>query len=289
MVRLRLSHSLMIGWLVTLLMPSVILADSSVGVDKQQVVSIALIIDDLGNQQTLGERAVDLPGAVTCAFLPQTPFAWNLATKAHQLNKEVMLHQPMESDSGKPLGQGALSLNMSKDQFLHTLELNFLSIPYLVGVNNHMGSLLTRDPTAMGWLMHELHLRGFYFIDSRTTVATVAERVAASNYIASARRDVFLDNEPQEDKVRRQLEKLVALAQKRGSAIGIGHPYPATLSVLREELPKLKQRGIALVPVSQILQDREKICLHNKDGIKNTQAIPDSAEPAEHGVSINLK
>ncbi|MES9969168.1 MAG: divergent polysaccharide deacetylase family protein [Candidatus Thiodiazotropha sp.] len=216
-------------------------------------VKIALIIDDLGNQQQAGVRALALPGAVTYSFLPRTPFAWQLASQAHRLNKEVMLHQPMESDNGNRLGNGALTLSMSREQFTRTLRQNLASIPYVAGVNNHMGSLLTRDPTAMRWLMNELRVGGLYFIDSRTTDATVAERVASANLIATSRRHVFLDNTPQAGEIRRQLEQLLKIARTQGHAIGIAHPYPQTLAVLHQELPKLKQLGIDLVPVSELI------------------------------------
>jgi polysaccharide deacetylase 2 family uncharacterized protein YibQ len=222
-------------------------------------VQIALIIDDLGNRKLEGEQALALPGAVTYAFLPQTPFAWELASKAHTLNKEVMLHQPMESDNGNPLGNGALTLNMTKAQFTRTLQQNLASVPHVAGVNNHMGSLLTRDPTAMRWLMRSLRSDGLFFIDSRTTDATVAERVARDNLLATSRRHVFLDNKPQAIEIRQQLEELLRKARSQGGAIGIAHPYPETLAVLREELPKLKQLGIELVPVSELIDTRRSL------------------------------
>jgi polysaccharide deacetylase 2 family uncharacterized protein YibQ len=40
---------------------------------------LAVIIDDLGNARTAGERAAALPGAATCSILPHTPFATHLA------------------------------------------------------------------------------------------------------------------------------------------------------------------------------------------------------------------
>ncbi len=214
---------------------------------------ISLIIDDMGNQQRMGERALALPGALTYSFLPQTPFAWRLASKAHELDKEVMLHQPMESDTGNRLGLGGLTLSMSRAQFTRTLKRNLASIPYVAGVNNHMGSLLTRDPTAMRWLMSELRGDGFYFIDSRTTDATVAERIASSNLISSSRRHVFLDNTQRAEDIRSQLRELIQKARTQGGAIGIAHPYPQTLAVLQEELPRLEQQGIELVPVSELV------------------------------------
>jgi uncharacterized protein len=215
-------------------------------------VRIALIIDDMGNRKVAGERALSLPGNITYAFLPQTPYAWQQATRAHEQHREVMLHLPMESDLGNPLGAGALTLTMPREEFLATLEHDLASIPYVTGVNNHMGSLLTRDPTSMRWLMGSLREADLYFIDSRTTDATVAEQVAQDNLVASARRHVFLDYIQSKAVVREQLAALIATARRQGSAIGIGHPYPETLEVLAQELPKLQAEGVELVPASAL-------------------------------------
>ncbi|MEJ2620750.1 MAG: divergent polysaccharide deacetylase family protein [Candidatus Thiodiazotropha sp.] len=248
-------------WVVSVFSPA-LKAVQHQEVQPPALVRIGLIIDDLGNQKSSGEQALDLPGSVTYAFLPLTPFAWELATKAHELNKEVMLHQPMESDLGNRLGKGALTLAMPKPHFLATLRRSLASVPYAAGVNNHMGSLLTRDPTAMRWIMTELRRQGLYFIDSRTSKATVAERVAQRQLVNSARRDVFLDNVAEKSRISQQLQKLLSIARERGEAIGIGHPYGATLAVLQEELPKLKQQGIELVPISQILKHRSSLKWH---------------------------
>jgi polysaccharide deacetylase 2 family uncharacterized protein YibQ len=257
-----MSRLLLFGlWIVIVCSPA-LKAEQRQEAQPLTPVRIGLIIDDLGNQKSAGEQALELPGSVTYAFLPQTPFTWELAIKAHELNKEVMLHLPMESDLGNRLGEGALTLAMPKPNFVTTLRRNLSSVPYVVGVNNHMGSLLTRDPTAMRWLMIELHQLGLYFIDSRTSKATVAERVAQRHMVNSARRDVFLDNVVEKSLIRLQFKKLMAIARERGEAIGIGHPYGATLAVLQEELPKLKEQGIDLVPISQILKDRSSLKWH---------------------------
>jgi uncharacterized protein len=247
---MRLTASL---WLIGLLLASAVALADSVETPPSRI-RIALIIDDLGNQEVYGKAALALPGAVTYAFLPQTPFAPALAEAAHRLNREVMLHQPMESDMGNPLGAGALTQGMSQADFVQTLRKNLASVPYVAGVNNHMGSLLTRDPTAMRWLMNSLREAGLFFIDSRTTDATVAESVAKAQFVESGRRHVFLDNDQQAAAVKAQLDSLIAIARKQGSAIGIGHPYPETLAVLAQEIPKLEQAGIELVPVSSLTQ-----------------------------------
>jgi polysaccharide deacetylase 2 family uncharacterized protein YibQ len=239
---------------------------------------IALIIDDMGNYKRAGETALALPGRVTYAFLPHTPFSRQQADKARRMGKEVMLHLPMESLQGKRLGSGGLTIDMSKQRFLHTLAKALESVPHVSGVNNHMGSLLTRDPTAMRWLMSSLRERKLFFIDSRTTDQTVAAKVARKNLVAHASRKVFLDNVEEKGAIRRQLRKLLGFARQEGHAIGIGHPYDATLAVLAESLPELRSLGVELVPASQLTQ-QGRLPWHvssspSPRGVKNLKLSP---------------
>jgi polysaccharide deacetylase 2 family uncharacterized protein YibQ len=218
-------------------------------------VRIAIVIDDLGNHLELGQNAVDLPGNLTYAVLPLRPYSRRLAKAAHARGREVMLHLPMQASTGKRMGAGGLSLQLDRTAFAHTVRNSLASVPHAVGVNNHMGSLLTQHPLAMQWLMEDLAcFDRLYFVDSRTDVRTVARDKARAAGLPHAERDVFLDNVQQSDYIRKQLQRLVAKARRDGSAIGIGHPYPETIAVLAEELPRLAEQGIQIVPVSQLVE-----------------------------------
>lgn len=218
-------------------------------------ITIGIIIDDLGYLNQRDTRAVRLPGAVTLAFLPQTPHARTLAQLAHQLDKEVMLHLPMESMQGQALGPGGLTLDMTANQFAQQFKLDMESVPHVAGVNNHMGSLLTQHPGHMLWLMQELRKRDdLYFVDSYTTKTSIAQQLAAENWVPNLRRDVFLDHDRNPEKIRFHFQRLIKKARKNGSALAIGHPYPETMLVLEQELPKLQAQGITLVPVSQLVR-----------------------------------
>ncbi len=218
---------------------------------------IAIIIDDLGNNGELGRQAIELPGPLTYSILPQRPHSAAIALNAHRYGKEVMLHLPMQASDGRALGPGGLHATMSRDQVTEQLRMSLASVPHAVGVNNHMGSLLTRQGEAMRWLMQGLRCIGdLYFVDSRTDVRTVARKQARAVGLANAQRDIFLDNDPHPAAVRRQFERLIAKAKRRGSAIAIGHPYPQTLAVLAQQLPRLAVEGIELVPVSHLVEHR---------------------------------
>lgn len=219
--------------------------------------AIALIIDDLGTRRELGKRIVNLPGPVACAFLPYGRYTDYLARKAHAQHKEVMLHLPMQAVEDAPamLGKGVLTLDMTKPRFRATLAHDLAAVPHISGLNNHMGSLLTRHPGTMAWLMEAIVRRGdLFFVDSRTTSATVAEQLALEYGVPNTARNVFLDNVQTRPAVRAQLQKLIAIAKRDGTALGIGHPYPGTVAVLAEELGRLEPQGVRLLPVSRLIE-----------------------------------
>jgi polysaccharide deacetylase 2 family uncharacterized protein YibQ len=242
-----LYHALVVA---ALLQTSVVMAENT----KTGPV-IAIIIDDMGDKLKNGNKALSLPGKITYSFLPYTPHSRTLANQAHSLGKEVMLHLPMETETGKTLGQGGLNLHMTEKKLKATTTKAVDSIPHVKGINNHMGSLLTRHPGAMEWFVQAVKEHGkLYFVDSRTTVHTVARQIAAEKNLPSASRDVFLDHVREKKAIRAKFKRLLAIAKKQGSAIGIGHPYPETLAVLKKELSSLGGRGVRLVPVSRIVE-----------------------------------
>ncbi len=216
--------------------------------------AVSIIIDDLGNLKQRDLRAIHLPWPLTYAFLPHTPHARELASLTHGLGKEVMLHLPMEAQEHHALGPGGLTQDMAHDDFLRTLRRDLGAVPYISGVNNHMGSLLTQNPARMGWLMQELGDHDdLFFVDSYTTASSVAVKAANENWVPNIRRDVFLDSDRDPASIRAQLQRLARLAREHGIALGIGHPYPETLDVLQAELPGLRAQGIEILPVSQLL------------------------------------
>jgi polysaccharide deacetylase 2 family uncharacterized protein YibQ len=168
---------------------------------------------------------------------------------------------------------------MTEQRFISTLKEDLATVPHVTGLNNHMGSLLTRHPGAMSWLMQGIKEHGdLFFIDSRTTGQTVAERAAREHAVPVARRSVFLDNESNPAAIRRQFQQLLRLARQRGTAIGIGHPRKETMQVLATELAKLDSTSVRLVAVSEI------IALQSGDNSAPKTASNRRAEPVTTGL-----
>jgi hypothetical protein len=220
---------------------------------------IAIVIDDLGNSREEGRRVVALPGPVACSILPHTIDGPEIADHAQAARKEVLLHLPMESVGEKPLGTGGITLEMTEGEIRATVADDIASIPHLVGMNNHEGSLITQHPGDMAWILQTLHGAGPYFyIDSYTSADSVAYQIAREQSVPTARRNIFLDDVNTEAAVREQWERLLKLAKHRGFALAIGHPRSMTLKVLEAELPNLAAQGITLVAPSKIVELQEK-------------------------------
>ncbi len=217
------------------------------------IISVAIIIDDIGISLKKGERAIQLPGAVTYALLPYGKHSITLAHRANDNGKEIILHMPMENVLDKPIDAGGLTHHLKKEEFQLTLNRAINRIPYISGINNHMGSYLTQRSEQMGWLMEELKHRELFFIDSRTTPKTLAAAIAREKRIPEMSRDVFLDNTKSFHEIDLAFQRLLKMARTNGSAIAIGHPFDTTLAYLETALPKLEGQNIRLLSASDIL------------------------------------
>jgi len=220
---------------------------------------ITIIIDDIGYRKQHDLQALALPGPVAYAILPYAPHTSAMALLADQRGKEILLHQPMQAtqlEKNKYLGPGALTLNMTRDEFIRTINVNMNNLPHLIGVNNHMGSLLTRHPVQMQWLMESIKAYSRFYLDSLTSKESVAGAIARKNGVVYLTRDVFLDNNRDPAYIRAQFAELVKIAKQKGSAIAIGHPYKSTIGVLSDELLHLGKYGVELVGIKSLMRIR---------------------------------
>lgn len=218
--------------------------------------SLAILLDDAGQKMDLVPRVAALPSAVAVAVLPFLPSSSETAVALHRAGHEIWLHLPMEPNGypvAKP-GPGAVFVSMAEDEVRMTVHSALNNVPHVVGMNNHMGSRATADLRTMTWVMQEIKGRGMAFIDSRTTVETVAETAARAQGVKTGRRNVFLDNERSAPAIRRQLDEAVYHALIDGRAIAIGHMAAVTVGVLEDELPGLKARGITLVSPAEVVE-----------------------------------
>ncbi|TDF85003.1 divergent polysaccharide deacetylase family protein [Pseudomonas sp. H9] len=226
---------------------------------------MTVIIDDLGQNVARDSRTLALPGPVTLAIMPDTPHSSEFARQAHKAGKTVILHMPMDPATGPYAWHPGAPV----PELAARLDAALAKVPYAAGINNHMGSRMTSQPEPMAWLMNELQRRHLFFVDSRTSAATVAAAKAQAIGLAHVSRDVFLDDVRTPEAIAGQLQQGVELARKQGSAVLIGHPYPQTLDVLEREMPRLKRQGIELITIGQMIGERSNQAMpaHGSHGL----------------------
>jgi polysaccharide deacetylase 2 family uncharacterized protein YibQ len=208
---------------------------------------LALIIDDCGQWPATERGFIALPVTLTLSVLPDVRFNHTIEREAVNGNKGVMLHLPMETLSGLNPGPGKITTEMNDSAIATQVEHDLGDVDLARGVNNHEGSRATADRRVMSDLMTVLARHDRFFIDSRTNGASVAEAVATQRGVATAGRDVFLDNRADVAYTEGQLRLAAQIALRDGSAIAIGHPRPTTLQAVRAMIPELEADGIRFV------------------------------------------
>lgn len=217
-------------------------------------IPVAIIIDDIGYDRKMAEGFLALDVPLTFSVLPRGTFNHSIIDQARKKDVEIMLHLPMEPENYPSINPGpcALLCSMGPDELIAQLNANIDSVPGIKGVNNHMGSQLTASSEQMRQIFTILKKRHLFFVDSRTTKKTLCRPSAKLLHLPFAERDVFIDHLQTREFVSKQLKLLVKRARRQGYAIGIAHPHPVTLEVLKEMLPELK-KAVFLTHASQVV------------------------------------
>jgi len=208
---------------------------------------VAIVIDDCGQWPDVERGYLRLPIALTLAVMPHVRYTSQIAQEAVDANKGVMLHLPMEPVSGRAAGPGEIEVGMTDEQVTEHTEDDLAQVPAAEGFNNHEGSAASADPRIMKDVIAVAKRHGVFFIDSRTSAKTVGAAQAQAAGVPTASRDVFLDNVADEAYTESMLERTLAIAQRKGSAIAIGHPKATTLAALQAMYPKMEAAGVQFV------------------------------------------
>lgn len=235
----------------TLSSPEIASADR----DTTNSARLAILLDDLGNDRQAAEQIFALGVPLTLSVLPFHEHSREIAEEARNHGCEVMLHLPMQSVVNETPELEELRPGLSQQQVDEMVNRMLEAVPEADGINNHQGSQATSNTALMNELMPVLRDAGMFYVDSRTTAATVAYDVAKQNGVKTAYRNVpFLDDVRQKEAIKGQLRIAIHGAKQKGEAIAIGHPHSETLQALKETLPEVKKAGVRLVFVSELVR-----------------------------------
>lgn len=225
--------------------------------------AITIVIDDMGVTHTLCNRIVALPGPLTLSWFPFAHRLPQQVAEASARGHETTLHMPMQATGNTTswTGPDPLRIDLKPEENLRRLQAALDAVPDIVGLNNHMGSVATRDADLMALVAAELRRREMLLLDSVTIPQTQAYRQAAIAGVPAAARDFFIDHVADAGVIRGQLAQIEFAAHKYGHDIAIGHPRPLTVEALETWVPGLLARGFALWPLSATVALRNNIDL----------------------------
>jgi polysaccharide deacetylase 2 family uncharacterized protein YibQ len=227
--------------------------------EKEIIPRVALVLDDFGYTKKNLKTLETIDVSLTIAVLPNAPYSRVVSEFAGEKGIEAILHLPMEPESDKvKLEEKTIMISMEPGQIKEVISQAFRDVPTATGVSNHQGSRATKDERTMETVLAEVEKRGLYYLDNLTTGDSVCERIARKKGLPYVNRDLFLDDEADELYIKGQMEKAVEVAKRRGFAVVVGHERPATLKVLQEIVPGIKDEGIEFVHLSEIVVEKNK-------------------------------
>jgi hypothetical protein len=230
-------------------------SDSAPETNNNQGPRLAIILDDLGNDSAAAQDVFAMPYPLTISVLPHQTHSAEIALQAQRRGDQVMLHLPMQSLAKEHAEVQELRGGMSHADVSRLVAQFLHEVPGVIGVNNHQGSASTADKKLMAELMPVLREHKLFYVDSRTSAATVAFDTARRFGVRAAFRNVpFLDDVEDVSAVRKQIEIAIAGAAKKKDAIAIGHAHRSTLEALKETLPQAKTHGVKLVFASELVR-----------------------------------
>lgn len=258
--------------------PQAVELDQSLQSTVKTKSKIAIVIDDLGNQQSLGRDAIDLMAAKTIAVMPKRPFSQLLAKEAFEAEKEVIIHMPMENASRFPLGELGLTTKQTKQEVENFLQAAYDDNPFAVGLNNHTGSVASENKELMNWVTTHLSQKGLYFFDSMTSAQSVGWREAQNINLPTIRRDVFLDNDLSSQALNHQFQRALKIANKKGQVVVIAHPHKESIAFLNDQYERHKEQ-FDWVKLSSLIVKTESLKLKSNLQKINPKTNTQEVEP----------
>lgn len=233
---------------------------SKIGKVPLQLRQVAIVIDDIGNDLKPVRELLKIDADITFAVMPLCSHTHDAAEELHAAHREIILHLPMEPASyprEKP-GNGALFTDMNDKELLFQLDKDLAAVPYLSGVNNHMGSKFMGDEEKLKLIFGRLKERKLFFIDSRTTPNSKALAASEKTGLPLASRKIFLDNNRDYKEIYKILISIARDTQAGDVSpiIVIGHPHPETIRAIKDATDMLREKGVSIVPVSKLIKHK---------------------------------
>jgi len=213
---------------------------------KKNKPQLAIIIDDITTKSQI-RFLKSLPYHITPSIFPPTKMNMHSHYLARNL-KHFMVHLPLESHS-RAMNKinKMLFLRDSNAKIRARVKEIRKLFPNAKYLNNHTGSVFSKNYLKCKVLYKALMKNGFIFLDSRTAQKTKFGKIAREFGKKYYKSDVFIDNKLSINYTLSQLKKGIALAKKRGYAVVIGHPHPTTFKALKKATKLFKNINMVYI------------------------------------------
>ena len=213
---------------------------------------LTLLLTGVGHAPHLLEALLRLDADVTYAVSADAPDAPGVARRLTAAGREIIAHLPVEPTSPvTPGASGYLSLAMDAETVRDQTAAFLDRIPGAVGADTHQGGRLTSSRRHMQAMLGVLAERGVFFLDGRTTEASVAAATARAQGVRVAVRTHRLDG-PSESLDARLKSIEVALALE-GHAVVLAEASPVVIAILPQWLRALRSRQVSVLRLSEIV------------------------------------
>jgi polysaccharide deacetylase 2 family uncharacterized protein YibQ len=218
---------------------------------------IAIVVTGLGLSRTITDETINqLPPTVTLSFDTQGPVLAAWCVRARQDGHEILLEVPMEpfdyprSDPGPDT---LLTSLPNSDNIARLLGAMRRATGY-VGLTTTSGSRFTTDSTKLAPVLQIVRDRGLMMLDARAAPHSAVADMARNATIPVATATQRLDGDLSPEAITAALDNLEKTARQSGRAIGITTATPIMIAQLQAWAKTLPQHGIALAPVSAMVQ-----------------------------------
>ena len=232
--------------------------------EEQQIIlsgshdaKISIIITGLGNNTEALKRVESFPSAINLGYTPYSPNITSHLNEVTSKGHEIYVLVPFEPQNYPLDDPGPLVILKSEHNKANPNRLNSILTKYtnISGVYSDIGEKFTSSAEELAPILETIAAKEISFIYGNGNKNEIFNGLTTSYDNKVAFMDILLDHEINERKIREQLVALEALARDRSIAIAYIRPYPISLSILEEWIKTLNNKGIILVPASQITKE----------------------------------
>ncbi len=214
---------------------------------------VAIFVSGMGLDAGATRTAIEtMPAAVTLAFVPYGTSVAASVGAAKAKGHEVLLQLPMRNERGASPGPHALRPDASTEVTKGDLAWLMDRFSGYDGVVNLLGAPVTADSGAMTAVLKSAGAHHLYYLDDGTSRQSVADSLAPDLNVEFAKTDLVLDATADPTVVRANLDQLVAIAKRKGRAIGMASGLPEHLGMISRFAAEVAGKGVVLVPVSAL-------------------------------------